>query len=130
MQFPAAKCMGRALPRWTGSNAGQVVEGVDALITDEVGLPLSLVFADCVPILFYDPINHALGVCHAGWRGPVNGAGTSTLWAMQAAMSPILRCFACIGPSIGPHSYEVGEEVVALASAKLVSPDDSSPTQW
>lgn len=105
------------------SNAGQVVDGVDALITDEVGLPLSLVFADCVPILLYDPINHVLGVCHAGWRGTMNGAGSSTLWAMQAAYKTDPGVVvACMGPSIGPDSYEVGDEVVALARVKLANP--------
>jgi hypothetical protein len=64
---------------------GQTMDGCDALVTDAVGLPLSVVFADCVPILLYDPTHHALGVCHAGWRGTVNGAGVATLWAMVAA---------------------------------------------
>ena len=44
-------------------------EGIDALITDEEGLILSCFSADCVPILFYDPIHKAVGACHSGWRG-------------------------------------------------------------
>ena len=105
--------------------AGTTQEGCDALITDAVGLPLSVVFADCVPILLYDPIVHALGVCHAGWRGTVNGAATATLWAMQAAYgSDPSHMLACIGPSIGPQSYQVGEEVLALAQAKLPNADE------
>lgn len=101
-------------------HAGSAQEGADALITDAVGLPLSVVFADCVPVLLYDPKRHALGVCHAGWRGTVNGAAAATLWAMQAAYgSEPADLLACIGPSIGPDSYEVGAEVVALAQVKL-----------
>ncbi|NJN83188.1 MAG: peptidoglycan editing factor PgeF [Caldilineaceae bacterium] len=101
-------------------DAGQWRDGVDCLITDTVGLPLGLVFADCVPILLYDPRRHALGVCHAGWRGTVNGAAAATLWAMQAAFDTVpADVRACIGPSIGPESYEVGPEVVAMAHAKL-----------
>ncbi len=100
--------------------AGSAQDGSDALITDAVGLPLSLVFADCVPVLLYDPVRHVLGVCHAGWRGTVNGAAAATLWAMQAAYGTAAAdVVACIGPSIGPASYEVGEEVVAMAHAKL-----------
>lgn len=100
--------------------AGIAQEGADALITDAVGLPLSVVFADCVPVLLYDPVCHALGVCHAGWRGTVNGAAAATLWAMRAAYgSDPNSMLACIGPSIGPDSYEVGDEVVALAHVKL-----------
>ncbi len=102
------------------SNAGQWQEDCDALITDSIDLPLMLVFADCVPILLYDPVNHALGIAHAGWRGTVNGATGSLLWAMQAAYgSNPADIIAGIGPSIGPASYQVGPEVYDLAQAKL-----------
>lgn len=105
------------------ADAGQVQEGVDAAITDAVGLPLGLVFADCVPLLLYDPARHVLGVCHAGWRGTVNGAAAATVWALQAAYGTEpgdLR--AAIGPSIGPASYEVGDEVVGMVHARLSQP--------
>ena len=102
------------------SDAGTTQDGTDGLITDTIGLPLSLIFADCVPVLLYDPVQHALGVCHAGWRGTLNGAAVATLWAMQAAYgTDPADVKAGIGPSIGPTSYQVGDEVVALAQAKL-----------
>lgn len=106
------------------NDAGSWQEACDGLISDAVGLPLALVFADCVPILLYDPLHHALGVCHAGWRGTLNGAATATLWAMQAAYdTQPAAVLACIGPSIGPQSYEVGEEVLNLAQVKLRNAD-------
>lgn len=106
------------------NDAGQMQSGCDGLVTDTAGLPLMLVFADCTPLLFYDRQHHALGICHAGWRGTVNGAAGATLWAMQAAFdTDPADVLACIGPSIGPESYEVGDEVLALASAKLGSID-------
>jgi YfiH family protein len=106
------------------ADAGQVQEGADALITDAVGLPLGLVFADCVPLLLYDPLRHALGVCHTGWRGTVNGAAVATLWAMQAAYgADPASLLACIGPSIGPDSYQVGMEVAELVQAKIAHPE-------
>ena len=102
------------------NDAGQMQTGCDGLITGTVGLPLMLVFADCTPLLIYDRIRHVLGLCHAGWRGTVNGAAGATLWAMQAAFNTDpADVLACIGPSIGPESYEVGDEVLAMASAKL-----------
>jgi hypothetical protein len=105
------------------ADAGAWQEGADGLVTDAVGLPLSLVFADCVPVILYDPRHHALGVCHAGWRGTVNGAAAAALWAMQAAYdTDPAAVIAGIGPSIGPASYEVGQEVVELASARLAAP--------
>lgn len=102
------------------SDANQWKEQTDALITDAVGLPLLLLFADCVPLLLYDQRRHVLGVCHAGWRGTVNGMVMATLWAMQAAYDTApADVLACIGPSIGPTSYEVGPEVLNMATAKL-----------
>lgn len=104
-------------------DAGAIMEGSDGLITDAIGLPLSLVFADCVPLLVYDPVHHALGVIHAGWRGTLNGAAAALLWAMQAAYdSGPAQVQVCLGPSIGPQSYEVGPEVGALAAVRLSDP--------
>ncbi len=117
----ARQVHGTGVAKVDWDQAGTTQEGCDALITDSVRLPLSVVFADCVPVLLYDPVAHALGVCHAGWRGTVNGAAAAMLWAMQAAYgSDPANILACIGPSIGPQSYQVGEEVFALAQAKLV----------
>ncbi|MDQ3248361.1 MAG: peptidoglycan editing factor PgeF [Chloroflexota bacterium] len=105
-------------------DANQWQTGVDSLVTDTVNLPLALVFADCVPVLLYDPQHHALGVCHAGWRGTLNGAAAATLWAMQAAYdTDPAALLACIGPSIGPQSYAVGQDVVDLAHVKLNNAD-------
>jgi len=102
------------------NDAGSWHDGTDGLITDAVGLPLAWVFADCVPVLLYDGVRHVLGGCHAGWRGTVNGAATATLWAMQAAYDTNpADVQACIGPSVGPDTYEVGPGVVEMAHAKL-----------
>jgi YfiH family protein len=119
--FVACRQMhGTGVAKVDWSDAGAIKEDCDALVTDAVGLPLFLVFADCVPVLLYDPEHHALGVCHAGWRGTVNGAAAAALWALQAAYGTNPAAVrACIGPSIGPASYAVGDEVVALAQAKL-----------
>jgi YfiH family protein len=106
------------------ADAGQWQEDCDALITDSPELPLMLVFADCAPLVFYDRRRHALGICHAGWRGALNGAAAVTVWALQAAYdtNPV-DVIAGIGPSIGPYSYPVGPEVVELAQAKLPNAD-------
>jgi YfiH family protein len=71
-------------------------------------------FADCVPLLFYDPARRVLGMAHAGWRGTAAGVGPATV----AAMGEAFGCrpadiVAGIGPSIGPAHYEVGPEVAA-----------------
>ncbi|NDJ79272.1 MAG: peptidoglycan editing factor PgeF [Chloroflexi bacterium] len=85
----------------------------DGMVTDQPGLPLTMRFADCTPILFYDPVQHVMGIAHAGWRGTVAGAGISTLHTLQTAFgSRPQDVQAGIGPSIGPERYQVGEEVV------------------
>ena len=115
---------GTAVAKVTWDDAGQWQSATDGLITDEVGLPLSLVFADCVPILLYDAGRHALGACHAGWQGTVNGTAVATLWAMQAAYGTNpADVMVGIGPSIGPESYEVGEDVVNMVRVKLRQPE-------
>lgn len=115
---------GTGVAKVSCDEAGQLLDASDALITDTVGLPLQLVFADCTPILLYDRVHHALGVCHAGWRGTVNGAAAATLWAMQASYdTQSSDVLACIGPSIGPASYEVGDDVASFVYAKLNHPD-------
>lgn len=85
----------------------------DGLITNQPGLTLSMRFADCVPILFYDPVHRAIGMAHAGWRGTVKQVSVSTLRAMQIAYETHpTDVQVAIGPSIGPDHYQVGPEVV------------------
>ncbi len=85
----------------------------DALITRSVGLPLLVYTADCVPAIIYDPVEHALGVAHAGWRGTVsNIAGALVSEMVREFGSNPSNLVVGIGPSIGPCCYEVGQEVI------------------
>ncbi len=54
----------------------------DGLITNELGLNLFQVVADCLPILFYDPANKAIGLAHAGWRGTSQNIAGKTIAAL------------------------------------------------
>lgn len=105
-------------------DAGQRQPGCDGLATNRANLPLMLVFGDCVPVLLYDPVRHALAAVHAGWRGTVSGAAVAALAAMRRAFSTDpADVLAAIGPSIGPQSYYVGAEVVEQAHAGLNGAD-------
>jgi len=96
----------------------------DGMITRRRGLPLTMRFADCAPILLYDPVRHALGMAHAGWRGTALGAGVSTLRALVEAFGTHPEDVqAAIGPSIGPQRYQVGEEVVAAVAEAFGATD-------
>jgi hypothetical protein len=86
----------------------------DAMVTDRPGTALSMRFADCVPILFFDPVRGVIGMAHAGWRGVVVGVAANTVQTMQRSFGcQVADIQALIGPSIGPDCYQVGEEVVA-----------------
>jgi YfiH family protein len=71
-------------------------------------------FADCVPILLYDPLKRAVGIVHAGWEGTVKQIAAAAVRAMTANFgSRPADILAGIGPSIGPDHYEVGVDVIA-----------------
>lgn len=85
----------------------------DALVTNRPHLSLFLRFADCVPILLYDPKRKALGLVHSGWKGTVLKVATAAVEAMRREYGSLpADILAAIGPSIGPDHYEVGPEVV------------------
>jgi hypothetical protein len=98
----------------------------DALITNEGDIPLMMRFADCVPLLFFDPVQKAAGIAHAGWRGTIAGVGPAVVRRMvEEYGSRPQDMIAGIGPSIGPCCYEVGPEVVAsVQDAHLPGWDD------
>lgn len=84
----------------------------DAIITNNPRVTLFMRFADCTPILLYDPKRRALGLAHAGWLGTLRRAAAAAVQAMQDAFgSQPADLLAAIGPSIGPDHYEVGPEV-------------------
>ena len=85
----------------------------DAILTDQPGVTLFMRFADCVPIFLYDPIRRVVGLAHAGWQGTVKKTAAYAVRAMQARYcSRPQDILAGIGPSVGPHHYEVGSDVV------------------
>jgi YfiH family protein len=78
----------------------------DALFTEDAGLALSVVTADCVPILLAGP--ERLAAIHAGWRGIAAGVIPATLDRLNGRLG---EWTAWIGPAIGACCYEVGEDV-------------------
>src|SRR5437588_7661424 len=96
---------------WTGKPRRKA----DAIITKQRGVALVLSFADCVPLLFYDPVQHAIGMCHAGWRGTARGVAFAAIEEMYEQFgSRPQDIYAGIGPAIGPCCYEVSRQVQAL----------------
>ena len=87
-------------------------KSVDGLVTNCRGVALMTYYADCVPLYFYDPVHHAVGMSHAGWRGTANNMVASTVKTMQDAFGTKAQELVCaIGPCICQDCYEVGEDV-------------------
>lgn len=87
----------------------------DGLVSARPGERIAVKSADCVPILFADPVRRAVAAVHAGWRGTVAGvaaAGVEALVRQFGSRPGDLR--VALGPSIGPCCFEVGPEVSVL----------------
>jgi polyphenol oxidase len=82
----------------------------DALVTATPGVALSVLTADCQPVLFADPRAGVIGAAHAGWRGAVEGVLEATIDAMERLGARRGDISAIIGPCISQRAYEVGPE--------------------
>jgi len=92
----------------------------DAILTNKPDVTLMMRFADCVPILLYDPVNRAIGIAHAGWIGTVEKIARKTVMAMVVNYGTNQKdIIAAIGPSIGPDHYIVGKDVLDRVHASF-----------
>jgi polyphenol oxidase len=102
---------------------GGSVDDVDALVTDHPGVTLFATYADCFPIVLWDPEKRAAGLVHAGWRGTRAGVAAAAVRFMRAEFGcRYLR--AGIGPGICGRCYQVGEDVASQFDRRFVKLDD------
>jgi YfiH family protein len=92
----------------------------DGMLTHEKNICLMVMGADCVPLLYFDPVRKVIGAAHAGWRGTVQGIAIE----MVSYMVSYFNCQAeeiivGIGPSIGPENYEVDLPVYNMFREKF-----------
>lgn len=91
----------------------------DIILTDQPRVTLFMRFADCVPILLYDPRQGVVGLAHAGWMGTLRDVANWTVEAMKKNYnSNPADIIAGIGPSIGPDHYEIGADVILKVMQK------------
>ena len=86
----------------------------DGLVTNLAGIGLSILGADCAPILFYDNKTKTIGACHAGWRGAIDNIIESTIISMENIGANRENIIAIIGPTIQKQSYEIKEDVAQI----------------
>ena len=105
------------LRRVTAENRGEgilreTVPGIDGLATDVPGVPLYTSYADCVPLLFYDPVCRVIAMAHSGWRGTAARIGAKMVHFLEEEYGcRAENVIAAIGPSICRSCYEVSEDV-------------------
>lgn len=88
----------------------------DSIFTDKPNVTLMMRFADCVPIILYDPTRRIVGLIHAGWIGTVNQIVTEAMQSVCRHYGTKPDSFiAGIGPSIGPDHYIIGQDVYQKA---------------
>lgn len=103
----------RVVRRGSGAAAWAGRPDGDAIVSDEPGLALAVLVADCVPVLLADRRRGVAAAVHAGWRGTCAGIVTAALDVMRREFGVASGdVVAAIGPSIRPCCYEVGEELV------------------
>jgi polyphenol oxidase len=85
----------------------------DAIVTDQPGVVLGILTADCAPILFADAEAGVIGAAHAGWKGALGGVTDATIAAMEKLGAKRERISAAIGPCISRASYEVDADFMS-----------------
>ena len=85
---------------------------VDGLITDKKNQVLSLTFADCIPLSFYDPVKNVIGNIHSGWQGTYKEIARQAVRRLKEEFgSDPKDLICCIGPSIRDCCFETDEDV-------------------
>ena len=108
----------------------------DGLVTNQSNITLSILTADCTPVLFWDEANHVIGACHAGWRGAASGIIQNTVKEMQRLGAELESITCIIGPTIAKASYQVGGDMraavleVAPQAGGFFTPDKAQANHY
>lgn len=98
---------------WTGTRPQ-----ADAMVTRAPNLALSILTADCGPVLFVDTEAGVIGAAHAGWKGAFGGVLDATVDEMIGLGANRARIRAALGPTISGAAYEVGPEFIERFRAR------------
>lgn len=93
-----------------GDEIPSTLDGFDALTTRRADIALCVNTADCLPIVFNDPVDKVIGIAHAGWKGVIGDIVTATIDSMRGLGADPKLIKAAIGPSICGNCYEVDDD--------------------
>ncbi len=108
----------------------------DGMVTNQKGVVLGILTADCVPVLLADAQAGVIGAAHAGWKGAHRGIIGATVAAMRALGATAENIIAAIGPAIAQNSYEVGDDLrdvlllESLGNASYFTPNQTGRWQF
>ncbi|KAG3293005.1 laccase domain-containing protein 1, transcript variant X1 [Ictidomys tridecemlineatus] len=86
-------------------------ESFDGITSNQRGVTIAAPGADCIPIVFADPVKKACGVAHSGWKGTLLGVAMATVNAMIAEYGCSLEdIIVVLGPSVGPCCFTLPRE--------------------
>ncbi|NXE25256.1 LACC1 protein, partial [Ardeotis kori] len=86
-------------------------DSYDGIVTDQKGVTIAAPGADCIPVLFADPVRKACGAAHSGWRGTLLGVSMATVNAMVSEYGCNVKDICVVlGPSVGPCCYKLPHE--------------------
>ncbi|XP_017566359.1 purine nucleoside phosphorylase LACC1 [Pygocentrus nattereri] len=118
-QFHLAK-VNHASDVWVMSKPAP--ESYDAIVTNQPGIVIAAPGADCMPLLFTDPVAKVIGAAHAGWRGTLMGIAMATVNAMVLEFgSKLVNIVAVIGPSVGPCCFTMEQD--SARNFQAIHPD-------
>lgn len=138
----AAQVHGRSAVLVTEADRGRgayrmtdAIPDADALVTNQRGVVLAILVADCVPIVLFDPSAGVLATVHAGWRGTVAGVTDAALDVMASLGAQPAGVVAGIGPAVSPRTYQVGDRVARAVRARFGDEADAllvadGPGHW
>lgn len=107
------------------------ITGVDALITNKLGMRIGVKTADCVPILLFDQEHLAMAAIHSGWKGTVGNIIEATIKRMiEEFGTNVKEVKAVIGPCIHVRAFEVGEEVYEQFKALKIFEKCGVPAEY
>lgn len=101
-----------------------VLQGYDAMVTNQPGILLTAYFADCIPLYFFDPEHRVIGLAHSGWKGTMGRIAVKTLQTMRdhyGSRSENIQVF--IGPGIGPCCFQIQPDLMEKVNAEFTGFD-------
>ena len=90
----------------------------DAMITNKRNIAISILTADCAPILIIEKKQKFVGAIHAGWKGAFKGIVKKTIQLLKKNGCSEKDMIVCIGPCIKKNSYEVKNDFFKLFKEK------------